>query len=217
MSRESGKRRISVFISSPGDLSAERKRFRAAINQLNVGFADGANVVFEPLGGWDDTPAPTGRRRQRAINREIDRCDVFILTLHRRWGQKAPDAAPYSSYTEQEFHRALERRKNRGSPEIFVLFKRVDAGQEADAGPQLQKILAFRRLLEETGQVIYRCIDDGEAPFIDAIDRLLRAYAKGERGSAHGTRERVVLPLSSVEEVGKAREKASFGPGWPRR
>ncbi len=46
-----------------------------------------------------------------------------LLALHRRWGQEAPDAEPYSSYTEEEFHLALDRWKTTGSPEIFVFFK----------------------------------------------------------------------------------------------
>jgi hypothetical protein len=63
--------------------------------------------------------------------RKPERCDVFILAMHRRWGQEAPDAKPYSSYTEEEFHRAFERWKKkprRGkeqSPEVFVFFKHI--------------------------------------------------------------------------------------------
>ena len=100
------KRKIQVFIASPGDLSAERNAFRDAIHQLNVGFGDGANVEFEAL-GWEDTLSSIGRRSQSVINEEIDRCDVFILTLYRRWGQEAPDAEPYSSYTEEDRSEAM--------------------------------------------------------------------------------------------------------------
>jgi hypothetical protein len=148
------KREIRVFIASPGDLVEERKIFKDAINQLNVGFGDGANVKYIPL-GWEDTLASTGRRNQSIINEEIDSCDVFILAMHRRWGQHAPDAEPYSSYTEEEFHRALERWRHSGSPEIFVFFKRVDAESEGDPGPQLRKVMDFRKHLEETKQVLY--------------------------------------------------------------
>src|SRR5688572_2084855 len=93
------KRTIKVFIASPGDLAIERRAFKEVIDQLNDGFADGAGVKFVGL-GWEDTLASTGRRSQGVINQDIDRCDVFILTMHRRWGQEAPDAKPYSSYTE---------------------------------------------------------------------------------------------------------------------
>lgn len=149
------KRTIAVFIASPGDLPGERQQFRAAIMQLNAGFGDGANIEFEAL-GWEDTLASTGRRNQNVINAEIDRCDVFILVMHRRWGQPAPDAYPYSSYSEEEFHRALELWKQTKRPEIFVFFKRVDLAQEADPGPQLEQVLKFKRHLEDTRRVLYR-------------------------------------------------------------
>lgn len=147
-------RTIRVFIASPGDLAVERRAFKDVIEELNNGFGDGAGMKFEAL-GWEDTLASTGRRSQGVINREIDRCDVFILAMHRRWGQAAPDAQPYSSYTEEEFHRAFARwqKKRRGkpqAPEIFVFFKHIDPASMADPGPQLQKVLDFRKSLEES-------------------------------------------------------------------
>ena len=76
-------------------------------------------MEFEPL-AWEETLAVMTRRSQGLINQEIDRCDVFVLAMHRRWGQETPDAKPYSSYTEEEFHRALDLWHRTGSPTIFV-------------------------------------------------------------------------------------------------
>ncbi|MEO8325766.1 MAG: tetratricopeptide repeat protein, partial [Nitrospirota bacterium] len=192
---------------SPGDLAAERTLFRDAIKQLNAGFADGANVQFEAL-GWEDTLASTGRRNQSVINEEIDRCDVFILALNRRWGQEAPDAKPYNSYTEEEFHRALERWRKNNSPEIFVFFKRVDAASEADPGPQLSKVLEFRRQLEQTRQVLYHYFNSDQS-FINEIDRHLRAYAKDQLPKADKVQDAIVLPLLAMAEVKKAKEEVN--------
>ncbi|MEM6884477.1 MAG: tetratricopeptide repeat protein, partial [Verrucomicrobiota bacterium] len=197
---------IKVFIASPGDLSAERRVFREAIDQLNVGFGDGANIKYKAL-GWEDTLASTGRRSQSVINEEIDQCDVFILTLYRRWGQSAPDAAPYTSYTEEEFHRALERWKKEKKPEIFVFFKRVDSESEADPGPQLKKVMDFRRHLEETRQVLYHYFTD-EDSFLSEIDQHLRAFVKGCLPKSETNIETVILPLAALEEVEQAKETA---------
>ena len=199
-------RPIHVFIASPGDLAVERRAFKAVIDELNGGFGDGAGVRFVAL-GWEDTLATTGRRSQAVINREIDRSDVFVLALHRRWGQEAPDAKPYSSYTEEEFHRAMERWKKTGSPEIFVFFKHVDPGQMADAGPQLQKVLEFRKSLEDTRQVLYRFFEDEKA-FAAEVDKHLRAYARGDLPAADAPRAAVVLPLEYIEAVTKAKAEA---------
>ncbi len=202
------KRTISVFIASPGDLSSERKYFKKAINQLNVGFGDGANVEYTPL-GWEDTLALTGRRNQSVINEEIDKCDIFILAMYRRWGQAAPDAEPYSSYTEEEFHRALERWKKSAKPEIFVFFKRVDAASEADPGPQLQKVIDFRKHLEETRQILYHYFED-EQSFIAEVDTHLRAFAKGDLPKAEKQKDIVVFPLSALKEVEKAKSEIAL-------
>ena len=199
-------RPIHVFIASPGDLAVERRAFKEVIDELNGGFGDGAGVRFVAL-GWEDTLATTGRRAQGVINQDIDRSDVFVLALHRRWGQEAPDANPYSSYTEEEFHRAMDRWKKTGSPEIFVFFKHVDPGQMADPGPQLQKVLAFRKSLEDSRQVLYRFFADEKA-FTAEVDRHLRAYARGELPKADAPREAVVLPLEYIEAVTKAKAEA---------
>ena len=138
------KRVIKVFIASPNDLSDERDAFRKAIEQLNIGFGEGANIEFVAL-GWEDSLASTGRRNQSVINKQIDACEVFFLVLNRRWGQSVTEVERYSSYTEEEFYTALYRWQETGVPEIFVFFKRVDATSEADAGPQLQKVIEFRK------------------------------------------------------------------------
>jgi tetratricopeptide (TPR) repeat protein len=197
------KRQISVFIASPNDLVEERDQFKKTIDTLNVGFGDGADIKFVPF-GWEDALASTGRRTQSVINAEIDRCDVFILAMYRRWGQEAPDAKPYSSYTEEEFFRALERWKKTEKPEIFVFFKRVDAGFEADPGPQLKKVLAFRKELEESKIVLYRLFDDKET-FAAEVDRHLRAFAKGVLPGVDESREIVILPQEVLKEIKMAR------------
>jgi tetratricopeptide (TPR) repeat protein len=201
------KRKIRVFIASPGDLSVERQSFRKTVEMLNQGFGDGAGVEFVPL-GWEDTLSTVGRRSQSVINRDIDTCDVFILTLHRRWGQEAPDSE-YSSYTEEEFHRALDRFRKSTQPEIFVFFKKVDAASMADPGPQLSKVLEFRRSLEESHEVLYRLFED-ENGFQEEIDRHLRAYARGEHLKPGGSSDKVLLPLEyrkAVEEAKKAAQR----------
>ena len=197
-------RTIRVFIASPGDLAVERRAFKDVIEDLNGDFGDGAGVKYEAL-GWEDTLASTGRRSQSVINREIDRCDVFVLAMHRRWGQEAPDAKPYSSYTEEEFYRAFERWKKEAAPEIFVFFKHIDSASMADPGPQLKQVLDFRKQLEESRHVLYHLFAD-EQEFKSEVNRHLRAFAKGELPRADALRDKVLLPLAVLEEVQK--EKA---------
>jgi hypothetical protein len=145
----STQRTIKVFIASPGDLAVERRAFKDVVDELNQGYGRGAHVTFEPL-GWEDALSTVRRRAQSVINQDIDACDVFVLVMWKRWGQEAPDAKPLSSYTEEEFYRALARFEKDGKPTILVFFKHVDPSQMADASPQLAQVLAFRRKLEQT-------------------------------------------------------------------
>ena len=199
------RRIIKVFLASPGDLIVERRGFKEQIDKLNNGFADGANVEFQAL-GWEDTLASTGRRPQSVINADIDACDVFILAMNRRWGQPAPDSE-YDSYTEEEFHRAVDRWASTGSPEVFVFFKHVDAQSMADPGAQLTKVLRFRLELEQSRQVLYRFFQDEDA-FKDEVDKHLRAYAKGDLPRPDAEREKIILPIEYRERLDKAEAEA---------
>ena len=103
-----------VFIASPGDLSPERKVFRDTIDTINKGYGEGAKIKFIPY-GWEDELATTGFRVQSVINEQVDASDIFVLVLHRRWGQKVENPN-YSSYTEEEFYRAYNRWKKMQNP-----------------------------------------------------------------------------------------------------
>jgi hypothetical protein len=72
-------------------------------------------------------------------------------------------------------------------------------------GPQLQKVLDFRKSLEESRQVLYHGFAN-EAEFKAEVDRHLRAFAKGELPPANAPRDKVLLPLAVLAEVQK--EKA---------
>jgi tetratricopeptide (TPR) repeat protein len=200
-----GKRTIRVFIASPGDLAGERRAFKEQVDLLNEGFGDGAGVEFVGL-GWEDTLATTGRRVQAVINREIDSCDAFILAMYRRWGQPAPDSS-FSSYTEEEFHRALQRFTATKAPEIFVFFKEVDQASVGDPGPELTKVLKFRVELEGGKTIRFRTFKD-TAEFGREVDRHLRAFAKGELPTTAPELDRLPLPLHLVERVEQAQEEA---------
>lgn len=187
-------REIAVFIASPGDLAPERKAFKDAIDKLNEGFADGAGVKFIAL-GWEDALAETGTRTQSAFNRYVDQCDYFILALHRRWGQAAPDSS-FSSYTEEEYERARARWEKTKSPKIAVFFKNVDQPSMADPGDELKKVLAFRKKLEDGKQTVFRRFNS-EIEFAEEVDQHLRAFAQGEKTAL--TR----LPEDDIEALKK--------------
>src|SRR5262249_54237905 len=114
-------------------------------------------------------------------------------------------AEPFLSYTEEEFHRALDRWVRTGVPTIFVFFKEIDPASMADPGPQLQKVLEFRLQLEEKRQLLYRSFAD-VAQFRDEVQRHLRATVKGELPKPDAPLDKVILPQHALVEIQK--EKA---------
>lgn len=195
------KRQISVFIASPSDLASERKAFKETVEELNKGFGDGAGVEFRPY-GWEDENAETGRRVQGVINKRIAEADLFVLVLHRRWGQEAPDSR-YSSYTEEEFRIAIERWKTTQSPEVLVFFKSVDAPSIADPGEQLKKVLAFKKELEQGRDVLSRPFQD-ERDFAREIDKHLRSFARGEFERLDEQATAIAIPAAIIDDLASA-------------
>jgi len=178
------KRKISVFIASPSDLEAERTQFRETIAKLNAGFGDGSQVYFEPL-GWENVPATSGIRVQDAINELIDRSDIFILVLYRRWGQDVTDSV-YSSYTEEEFNIAWKKYLANKSPEIFVFFKQLNYSIQDENDLNLSKVLEFKKKLDSSGKFLYHTFQDLSS-FEKLVDKHLRVFAKGETPRAQLT------------------------------
>jgi tetratricopeptide (TPR) repeat protein len=200
-------KKIEVFIASPGDLAPEREAFRDVCLTLNSGFGTESGVVFEPT-GWEALLSSVGRRNQSVINELVKRCDVFVLAIHRRWGQKAPDSN-YSSYTEEEFHLALDRLRKYGRPEIFVFFKEIDPGQMADPGPQLNKVLLFRKELESSRQVLYRPFADVDG-FRKELAHHLRSFANGEVPPRDLPLQPLLLPLELRQQVQEAQKECEM-------
>jgi formylglycine-generating enzyme required for sulfatase activity len=114
-------RTVRIFLSSPGDVAAERAQAR----DLLLGLARGAFVrgrVHIDVVSWDD---PHGRATmdarltpQQAVDRSLPtpaECDLTVVLLWGRMGtpltETKADGTPYLSGTEWEFENALTANK----------------------------------------------------------------------------------------------------------
>src|SRR6185295_4404045 len=113
---------LQVFIASPNDLVEERRAIKEVADRLNAAFAKQVGVQIQLL-GWEDR-LPGYGRAQAQINEDVDKADLFVGFLWRRWGSD-PGNPKYTSGFEEEFHRAMDRREKSGSPEISLFFKKV--------------------------------------------------------------------------------------------
>lgn len=142
-----------VFIASPGGLEKERLAFNDLIETFNKTDAIPRGAYFIPV-GWEVTLGGVGRP-QSLINEEVESCDYFVMVLHSRWGSSPdPEDNPgsHSSGTKEEYEVALKCHRAGDKPmrQIVAFFKAVDTAQMADPGPDLLKVLEFRKQLENT-------------------------------------------------------------------
>jgi hypothetical protein len=168
-----------VFVASPGGLEQERGRFREIINEYNETDALQGGVLFAPV-GWELTIRGMGRP-QKLINDDIKSCDYCLLVLHDRWGSPPSPDTPYTSGTEEEYALARTLVIAGTMLDLVVLFKSVDASRLADPGPQLQKVLDFKRRLEVEKELFYGGYDDVsgfERIFRRQLSAWMRAHAQ---------------------------------------
>ncbi len=139
---------IKVFLASPGDLHNERRLANEAVEELNKGIASYLGFRVE-LKGWEDT-LPGFGRPQAIINQELDRCELFLGIMWKKWGTPPAIQGPYSSGFEEEFERSSIRLQETGQPEMAMYFKEIPSEYLVDPGEDLKKVIAFRdRLISE--------------------------------------------------------------------
>ena len=86
---------------------------------------------------------------------------------------------------EEEYERARGRRRRGDEPEIWLIFKTVDPARLKDPGPQLNRVLEFRKAQSTLGEVLFkdvRDIDDWKAK-LNAwlLDHVLKLHAAESR------------------------------------
>ena len=82
------------------------------------------------------------------IERQLAKCDLFIMIFSRRFGSPPSNESDFISGTEQEYDiaRALRSSSSNQRPELFLYFKKcLDASALDDPGPQLKKVLDFKK------------------------------------------------------------------------
>lgn len=129
---------IRIFLSSPGDVQAERDSARDLVkNVLPYAPFIRDRATFDIV-SWDDPHASVGLSAhltpQQAINKKLKKpseCDIVIAILWSRMGTPLPpeitrpDGTTYQSGTEWEFEDALEAALRNSKPEI-LLYRRTE-------------------------------------------------------------------------------------------
>ena len=125
------KKKIRIFISSPGDVQQERKIARKVISELNDLYSK--FVEIEVL-MWEDFPLTVESTFQEGIDFFLkeDVIDFAIFILWSRLGTPLcskflkPDGTPYQSGTEYEYDLMWDLYRKKGAPRILTYKKTTE-------------------------------------------------------------------------------------------
>ncbi len=150
-------RLLKIFIASPGDVKLEREKAREEIFTLRS-LAHNHGFDLEAV-SWETHAAPGMGRSQTLINPLVVECDLFIGILWRKFGSSTGEA---ESGTLEEFQLARERFSKERAPEIMLYFREVHPDFLSDPGAQLQKVLDFKKQIEDGYLALYKDYRDPE-------------------------------------------------------
>lgn len=202
---------VSVFLASPSDLADERRAAKVIIDEINGSFANNLGYQVE-LVGWEDTVSVFGRP-QSIINAELDRCELFVGMLWKKWGTPPDKSGKYTSGFEEEFSRCVKRHKREGRPEISLFFKDVDPEVLQDPGVELKKVLDFKRDLIARKVVLFQNFSVGrdfEAKIRFCVSQyIMRLWAAENTGASEQAQ---ILPADEPTDSAAQSGTASKTP-----
>lgn len=166
---------IRIFLASPGDLQEERRTAKAITEEFNKLWADALGYQIE-LVGWEDTISQYGRP-QGTINQDLERCELVLGMIWKRWGTSPSKTGPYTSGFEEEFETSLIRRRMSDRPEIALFFKAIDKELLRDPGEELKKVLAFKDRIVAEKEILFDSFD-GRIEFEGKIRACVTAYVQ---------------------------------------
>lgn len=145
---------LNVFVSSPGDVAAERRRIQLVVERLNAEFKD--RVRIDTI-RWETKFYSAHDTFQQQIPEAAD-CDIVIAIFRARLGTplpesfpKPPDSTdPYPSGTAYEILSAIQARKSgKPLPDIYVFrypqapSVQLDAADRAAIEQEWKRLQAF--------------------------------------------------------------------------
>jgi DNA-binding winged helix-turn-helix (wHTH) protein len=151
----------SVFIASPGDVTAERKIAFAVIEDLNKSWENLQYPAKLKCLSWEKSVPAGAGKPQEVIKEKIDftTLDIFIAILWKRLGtptmtNRPRDNKPYLSGTQQEIEEAYDCWKHRGHPVIMLYRKddNVPANMSGEEINQFKLVNDFLRQFEPHGE-----------------------------------------------------------------
>jgi eukaryotic-like serine/threonine-protein kinase len=136
-------REISLFVSSPGDVAAEREAVGRVVERLHTAYRSAVTIRTVR---WEQDYYTADQTFQRQID-DPQSCDMVVSIFWSRIGSELPpgfelmpDGRPYPSGTIYELLKALDAKSKRGLPDVLVYRKTRAVATPVD-DPQLRKLI----------------------------------------------------------------------------
>jgi hypothetical protein len=142
-------RRVRILLSSPGNLSEDRKVIREVVDTINRDSGQRLGFHAEVV-GWETHSRPAaGEYPQAVINEQFPKdIDIFVGLLGAYFGRPTKK---YNSGTEEEFYVAHESFLKTGSPQIMFYFSsQADSLDKIDP-KHLALVIDFKERIGELG------------------------------------------------------------------
>lgn len=154
------RRRLSIFVASPGDVRDERERVHRIVEEMNQpgALADQYGLTLQVL-DWRNAIPGAGRPETVILNQlQLESWDIFIGVLWYRFGSPTGGQDPatgrfYDSGTEEEFRLAYRAWQETGRPHILTYQRTSAPTTLSDIVPeQLTKVQSFWKEFGPDGQ-----------------------------------------------------------------
>lgn len=140
--------RISVFVSSPSDLTAERDTIEEVCKEINKYRGRNDGFMLDVVRYETDTHSGKSQDGQMAINEQLlDKMNIYIGIMGAKFGSKTPRAG---SGTAEEFDAALDLYNREACQEISFYFK-DPRSCEGLSGVELMKVEEFKERVRSEG------------------------------------------------------------------
>ena len=140
---------LNIFISSANDVEKERNFAEDVINKINRTTREPLGITFNVI-RWEHmlhlTPLPE-ETIQDEINKHVDKCDVFLLILYKRYG--TVEKGRTKSNLEIEINRAIDRLLKERKIYFLTYFRKIPP--DDDRGQQEIQVRKLREGLPKKG------------------------------------------------------------------
>ena len=183
----------TIFLSSPSKVIEEREIVVEVVSEINKIWLNHLGIRFDVL-SWENSIRPAiSTDGQAVINEQIgDKYDIFLGIMSHDFGSPTPR---FSSGTEEEFNRALDRHNSNEEIEVMFYFRRGPIELDAIDPEQLKQVNQFREKVQNAG-----CLTEDYADS-DSFYALLKSHlAKLAQQLPDGnTKERISHSRKSTE------------------